>query len=56
MSVTSPPTPYNTAGARNQARRKPKEMTDLSKRSQPVQLSIFDYAASIGVALLPEAS
>lgn len=24
--------------------------------SKPVQLTIFDYAASIGVALLPEAS
>lgn len=55
MSVAYPPRSCSTEGTLSQVG-KPKKATAAAKRSRPVQLTIFDYAAAIGVTLLPEGS
>jgi hypothetical protein len=55
MTKPADPSAHSTASPAGPARRKPKA-TAAARRSRPVQLTIFDYAASIGITLLPEAS
>lgn len=45
-----------TSAARRQKKPARQAVSITIMRKRPVQLSIFDYAASIGVTLLPEAS
>lgn len=44
------------AGVASQSKRAIKRRVHADKINRPVQLTIFDYAAAIGVTLLPEAS
>ncbi len=46
----------NHVSNRKPPRRAPNEVTADAKRSRPVQLTIFDYAARVGIVLLPDAS
>jgi hypothetical protein len=54
MSAAYSPSLYSTGGTSCQGSAKPKASA-AAKRRRPVQLSIFDYAASLGITLLPEA-
>lgn len=56
MTKPAAPSAHTTTGPAGQARAKPTKAAAATKRGRPVQLTIFDYAAAIGVALLPEAS
>lgn len=44
----------NTKSARRRKKTARKAVSITIKRQRPVQITIFDYAESIGVALLPE--
>ena len=50
------PSPKRAPSLGRKGRRKSTKVVRNTAISTPVQLTIFDYAASIGVTLLPEAS